>query len=170
MRAIAKEAELFEDDGGRFLAGDDLALDHDRRRCQGHADGGEQFRAPALGLFRRLILQQAGQAHVFLDGQRREQVEELEDEADFVAAQAGQASLVEAVDRFVVEVKFPAGEDVEAAEHVEQGALAAAAWTHDGDEFAARDVQAHAVERVDGGAIRIGPAVELRGVLDADHG
>ena len=40
--------------------------------------------AQRLSIFcRGQILQQAGQAHVFLHGQRRQQVEELEDEADF---------------------------------------------------------------------------------------
>ena len=72
-----------------------------------HADGGEQFRATALNFWRGQILQQAGQAHVFLDRERGQQVEELKDEADLGAAQAGQASFVELVNRFVIEVNSP---------------------------------------------------------------
>ena len=59
-------------------------------RAMLHADGGEQFRAAALDFLRRLILQQAGQAHVFLHRQRRQQVEKLENETDFRPAQTGQ--------------------------------------------------------------------------------
>ena len=138
-------------------------------RAMLHADGGEQFRAPALDFLRRLILQQAGQAHVFLHRQRRQQVEELEDETDFRPAQPGQARLVEPVDRFAVEVNFAAGQDVESAQHMQQRALAATARPHDGHEFAMRNVKTDPVERVDRRAVRIGPAVKLGGVLDADH-
>ena len=84
------------------------------------------------------VLQHAGQAHVFLDGERRQQIEELEDEADFLAAQAREPGLVEPMDRLAVEVNFAAGQDVEPAEHMQQRAFAAAARPHDGDEFAAR--------------------------------
>ena len=134
-----------------------------------HANRSEQFRAPGLGLLRRLILQQAGQSHILLHRQRRQQIEELEHEPDLCPAQAGQSRFVEPVDRLVLEINLAAGQDIEPAQHMEQRALAATARPHDGHEFAPLDAQADSVECVDRRPLRIRPAVKLGGLLDADH-
>ena len=91
------------------------------------------------------------QHDVLLGGEHREQVEELEDEAELVAAQLGQVAVVEAGELGAVDLDRAAGRPVEPGEDVHQRGLAGARRAHDRAEAAALEVDAHAVERVDGG-------------------
>jgi len=60
------------------------------------------------------------QGDVFDAGERGEEVEELEDEADFVAAEAGEVVIGEVGDGLAVDTDFPGGGTVEAADEVEE--------------------------------------------------
>ena len=84
--------------------------------------------------------------------QHRQQVEELEDEAELVAAQLGQLAVVEAGDLVAVERDRARGRRVEAGEDVHQGRLARARRAHDRGEAAALETGADLDQGVDGGA------------------
>ena len=76
------------------------------------------------------------QHHVLPHGERRDQVEELEDEADVAAAKEGALAVVQRRQLLPAQPQPAAVGPVDAAEQVEQGALAAAAAAQDGDELA----------------------------------
>ena len=85
---------------------------------------------------RRLVAQAQRQRDVLGGGQRGEEVEELEDHADVVAPECRSLLVLEGVDVDALDRDRPAVGWLEAAEHVEQRALPAAARTHDGHEVA----------------------------------
>ena len=90
------------------------------------------------------------QADVLADVQERDEVERLEDEAGPVAAQARGLVVVEGADRLALEEDLAGRRPVEAAEELEERALAAARRTHQGDELAGRHGQGHAAQGLDG--------------------
>ncbi len=87
-----------------------------------------------------------GQGHVLLRGERREQVEELEDEADVVAAQLGQLLVVEPLVVAAGDGDRPGGRRFERPDDVQQGALPGARRSHDRDHLARLDHEVDAVE------------------------
>ena len=87
------------------------------------------------------------QQDVLLRGQRRHQVERLEDEADPVAAQPGQRLVVERDEVGVAEQHRAAGGVVERRAAVHQRRLARARGAHHRGELAGVEVEGHAVER-----------------------
>ena len=113
----------------------------DARGGVGEAEALEQLRRAAAGLAGRDAGQQRGQLDVVGDREVRDQVEELEHEADLAAAQARAAGLVGAGQVLALHAHLAAGRAVEAAEQVEQRRLAAAARPGDGDELAVRHPQ-----------------------------
>jgi hypothetical protein len=66
-------------------------------------------------------------------------VERLEDEADLLAAEHGEAVFAEGFDGFVVDQDAAGGRAVQTGEQREEGGLSAAGRAHDGDEFAVGD-------------------------------
>ena len=94
------------------------------------------------------------QRHVLLGGQHRQQVEELEDEADVRPAQLRQLVVGHRRDVVAGDLDGAVGRLVEAGEDVHERRLARARRAHDGDELALRDVERDAAERVDGGVAR----------------
>ena len=73
----------------------------------------------------------------------------LEDESDFLGAEAREAGFVEARDVGAIN-DGPAGRgSIEAAENIDQRGLARAGRAHDGDPFAGLDAERDAVERAD---------------------
>ena len=86
------------------------------------------------------------QQDVLEEVQLRQQVVELEDEADAVVAQAapGTPAQREDVAPLIRDRAFV--RQIQGSEDVQQGALAAAAGAHDGDELARLDGQGGAVE------------------------
>ena len=105
------------------------------------------------------------QADVFEARQGRQQVEELEDEADLVAPHARQLIVGQAGERFAVDADLAGGRAVEAADQIEQRRLAGAGRADDRDHLAARDGEADGVERDD-----VAFAGELLGdVVERDH-
>ena len=109
----------------------------------------------------------ARDAHRQLDvlggGQRGQQVEGLEDEADRVPPQQGQSAVVQRRDLGVAEEDLTGGRAVEPGHHVQQRGLAGPRRSHDRRELAGRQRRAHVVERADG---RVTLAVQL---ADADR-
>ncbi len=83
--------------------------------------------------------------------EHRQQVEELEDEADLVAAQLGELGVVERPEVDAVDDDGPRGRAVEAREAVHQRRLARARRAHDRREPPPGEADADAVERAHGG-------------------
>src|SRR5438034_7638999 len=74
-------------------------------------------------------------------GQRRDQVELLEDEADPLQPELGELAVTELRELASFEEHLPGRRAVEGAEQLQQGRFARAAWTDDDHEFAAVDLQ-----------------------------
>ncbi len=114
----------------------------------------EQPQRPARPLDARLAARRPGrrvikgQADVLDRAGARQQIEALEDEAEALAADAGELRLLEPGDVDAVEEVAPAGRPVEAAEDRHQRRLARSRGAHDGDELAALDRQADAPQRL----------------------
>ena len=90
-----------------------------------------------------------GQLHILLHGEGLDEVILLEDEADLLVADAGELAVGEVLDvRAVQKVGAPGG-DVQAAQDVHEGGLAAAGLAHHGHELPVVDGQRDAVQRAD---------------------
>ena len=90
-----------------------------------------------------------GQLDVVQRGGAGEQVEGLEDEADFLVADAGELVVVERGDVVAVEPVVALGGRVEAADEVHQRGFAGAGGAHDGDVLVVADAEVDAAEGVD---------------------
>jgi hypothetical protein len=75
------------------------------------------------------------QEDVLLGGQHRQQVEELEDEADVLAAQQRDAAVGQRADVLAADRHPAARRPVEGGEDVHQRRLAGARRAHDGDQL-----------------------------------
>ena len=119
-----------------------------------------------------------GEGDVFLGGEFLEQVVELEDEADLFVAEAGEIRVVElhrilaidedaagGIEAFAVFIHLR--RPIEAAEKIEECALARAAGADDGDVFVAMNFQVDALEDVIDG---VAAAQEFLEVLGAQEG
>jgi hypothetical protein len=99
-------------------------------------------------------------------GERGQQVEELEDEADLVAPHARQLVVREPAERLVVHADLPRRGAVEPSDQVEERGLAGSGRADDRGHLTPADRQAHIVEGRD-----VALAIEALGdVLDLDHG
>ena len=107
-----------------------------------------------------------GQQHVLLRAQRAEQVEELEDEADVVAAQLRQRLVVGAVVAAARDGDGAGRWRLERADDVQQRALARARRPHDRDHLAGRH---HEVDAVECTHLRASFAEHLHEVPDLDR-
>src|SRR5690606_14493315 len=111
--------------------------------------------------------QQQRQLDVAGGSEHRQQVVELEHEADVVGAPAGQLpprSLREVV---VADDHLSGGRGVEAAEQVQQGGLAGTRGPHQGEELPGGDLEVEPLQDVDAFAAAV---VDLVGVDDTDQG
>src|SRR4051812_9062385 len=106
------------------------------------------------------------QRDVLLRGQRAEQVEGLEDEADALAAQARQGSLAELGQLVLAEPDAAAGGPVEARGALQEGGFAGPRGAHDRGERPASEGESDAVERVDGAVAAPEDAGDVR---ELDH-
>ena len=130
------------------------------------ADEVEEFVGALAGFAAVPAAQVERKGDVFLAGEGRKQIEELEDEADFVAADAGEFVVGESGEGNAVQGDFAGGGLVEGANEIEESGLARAGRADEGDHFASGDVQVHAVERED-----FALAVVFLGELgNVDHG
>jgi hypothetical protein len=104
--------------------------------------------------------------HVFIRRQRRDQVKELEHEADLLATQPGERVLRKAGDVDAVDQHLAGTRRVEAGDETEQRGLAAARRPHDGHELTFADLKR---ERMQDGE-RFGAARDgLRDLAQLDH-
>jgi hypothetical protein len=114
-------------------------------------------------------------ADVLAGGEARDEVVELEDEADRLAPVTGELLLVGVREVDVAVAQRAGGRDVEAAELVEEGRLARARGTEQHDEFAGVQVQVHAGQGAHlggAGAVDLGQTthVENRGAASGGGG
>ncbi len=86
------------------------------------------------------------QGHIFEAGEARQEIEKLEDEADFVAAEAGEVIVRKCCDRLAVDADLTGGGPVETADEVEEGRFAGAGGADDGDHLAPFDVEIDGIE------------------------
>ena len=89
------------------------------------------------------------QRHVLGGGQRRDEVELLEDVADAAASGSGAVRAAERAEVLPGDRDGAGGRDVEAAEQVQERRLARARRAHDGDQLAEPDVEVDVDERAD---------------------
>src|SRR5207302_1684049 len=86
---------------------------------------------------------------VFLGGERGDEVEGLEDHADLGVAHRGQPTLGHGGDVDAVDQHLSLVGAVEPGDNPEQGALAAAARSHQGDELSALDAEVDSAKDLD---------------------
>src|SRR5687767_15360383 len=86
-----------------------------------------------------------GQRDVLQAGQRRQEVKELENEADLVAPNSGQSIVRLSREGFTVDLNVSGRRPVETAEQVEERRLAGAGWTDERHHLAGRDDQVKGV-------------------------
>ena len=106
-------------------------------------------------------------------GEARDEVVELKDEADVLAAEAGERGVVGGGEVVIAVADLAAGRHVEAAEDVQQGRLAAARGTEKDDEFARVEIEIDAAQRVDlhlAHAVDLGDAVHVEDRVRGCHG
>src|SRR4029077_1192858 len=103
--------------------------------------------SPALPLVEAGV--ERGQLRVFKRGGAGGKIESLENKPDLAIPNAGQLPFVEPGHVNAFEQVTTGARFIEAAEDVHEGRLAAAAGAHDGDEFAAVDLDVHAAQGVD---------------------
>jgi len=108
----------------------------------------------------RFAAQEQRQANVFANAHRREQVEELEDDAEFRPAVGGQFGFAGTVQRQPGDDDFTGGRCIESADQMHERALATAARAGDGDEFALRDLERDIVQRGHAGGITAGDVAQ----------
>jgi hypothetical protein len=120
-------------------------------RCRGasvaDAELAHELRRGSPSILTAPADEEQGQLDVLDGRERRQQVEELKDEADPPPTQASQLGLAQLVDAFAVEVHLSGGGAIEAREQVEQGRLPTAARPHDRDELATLDREVDAAQR-----------------------
>ena len=103
------------------------------------------------------------QGDVFDGGEAGDQVVELEDEADVLAAVGGQRAFVGLRQIGVAIEDAAARRDVEAADDVEERRLAGAGWPEQHDELSLVERERHLSQRVD---LHLAHAVDLREVAN----
>ena len=96
-----------------------------------------------------------------------QQIEGLEDESDFLVADAGQFVVVQFADQLAVQPVVALAGRVEAADQVHQRRFARARRSHDGDVFVALDAHVDAAQRVH--LLLRAHVVGLPQIFGADH-
>ena len=136
----------------------------------GEADAGEELLGTVhrLRAARGITRRECGDEDILQHGALREQMMGLEDEANLPVARGREGEFVEGVEALAVEEEFAGVGQVERADEVEQGALAAAARPDDGDGLAARDFEREAAQHGQVAARRAG--VALGDVREAEQG
>ncbi len=132
-------------------AGDGDALNLTAGELVGHAvgivsefDPGEGFEGGFSGVGG--AGEQEGEFDVFGDGEGGEELEILEDEADFVAAEGGELGVVEVGGDSAVDGDGAGRGEVHGAGEVEQGGFTAAAAADEGDELAGVEGKRNPIE------------------------
>ena len=107
------------------------------------------------------------QLHVVQRAGAGQQVEGLEDEADFLVADAGQLVVIQFADQLTVEPVVALGRRIEAADQVHERGLAGARRAHDGHVFVVLDAQGDAAQGLH--LLLRAHVVGAPQILDDDH-
>lgn len=126
----------------------------------------EGFLHPGPGHPGGVAAQEEGEFHVFRHGHGGQKVEKLKHDAEVVAAVAGEFGIHRIVKGEVADPDAAGVRLIQAAEEIEQGALAAAARAGDGDKFPIGDLEVDFPQGGDGVATA---AVNSCDLLEADH-
>ena len=118
------------------------------RGARGEADQSEHFGGASAGLLRPGAAEEKREFDVFHRRHRGEQVEKLENDAEAFAAVGGEFRFAGCVERETVHGDLACGRLVEAAEEVEERALAATARAGHRAERVRRDFQRHVAQGV----------------------
>jgi len=138
-----------ESDAELFAAGE---LPRAMGEAVSEADGSEErlgAGAGGGGVFGP-VTGEAGDEDIFEDGALREQVVELEDEADGAVAEAGGGGGLERGEVGIGDSDTAGGGAVERTEEIEERGLAAAGGAGDGDGFAGANMEVEIAEDVNG--------------------
>ena len=92
----------------------------------------------------------------------------MKDEADFIAAEAGELAIAQFRHHLAVEQIFARARNVEQAEHVHECAFAGAGRPDNRHEFARLDGEINVMER-DGGLVAVGEGLANFAQLDDVH-
>jgi len=114
----------------------------------GEADAIQELFCPALGIA-GCAGEFGGEEDVFFGGEGGNELVALEDEAEFAAAEESERVFGEADDFFSVEEDAAGGGVIEPGEEAEEGTLAAAGGSHDGDELPTGNVEIQSAENID---------------------
>ena len=128
---------------------------------------GQSRRYPLLPLGLGDLLVDQGQLYVLLCRQLGDQVEALEDEADFFVPDLCQLVFRVVLNGDPIEEIGAGVRRVQAADDVHQGGLAGARGADDADEFAVIDVQVGFVQGVDPFAAHL---IDAGDIFEIDHG
>jgi hypothetical protein len=109
-------------------------------------DERQQLAGALVDFFSRPAAQVERKADVLDAGERRQQVEELEDEADLVPPHSGQVIVGQVGEAFPVDADLTGGWPIESADEIQECGLAGAGRPDDGDHLAARDREGDGVE------------------------
>ncbi len=126
-------------------------------------DHGQRGGDVLLALAARQIGEEQRHFDVALGAEHREQVVELEDEADVPRAPFGELSAGEPVDSLAGHLHFALVGAVEPADQVQQRGLARAGGTHQGQELTGGHLQVDAVQHLD---LLLAARIALDDVLD----
>ena len=105
------------------------------------------------------------QRHVFQAIQRREQVEKLKYESDFIAPNARQIVVGEVSQIFALDPNFSRRRPVQASHQIEKSGFTRSGGTNDRDDLPFRNIQIDIMERR-GFALSI---KDLRNVIQSNH-
>ena len=143
-RLVAQQEQRIGDDGARDADPLFLAAGQFGRAVPGavgKTDECQRRAGAAQPLGGRQVGQQQRQLDIALGGQHRQQVVGLEDEADVARAPAGEIGVAQPVDRQALDLDAARGRPVEAADQVEERALARSGRPHQRDVVTAGDVE-----------------------------
>ena len=118
------------------------------RQTVAEGDRGQRLGGPLAPLLGLHTERYERRLDVLLRGQRRDEVERLEDDADLLGAQPGQLGLADGGEVHAVQLDAAGGGAVETADHLQQGGLAAARGALDDELVAVLDGEVDATQRL----------------------
>src|ERR1041385_1739503 len=95
------------------------------------------------------MCEKEGELDVFLRRQHRQKIVKLEDQPKMPRSPGGELAVGHLIDLVVAHLDGAAGGAVQASDEVQKGGLARPAGTHEGQEFAAVDLEVQAGQDVD---------------------
>jgi hypothetical protein len=118
------------------------------RGAMREADAAQHFLDAIADLRFRPLRERQRKGDVLEHGQRRDEIEELEDEPDRRAPQPREPRLIERRRLRIAEKHAPARRPIDGADQIEQRRLAASGRAHQHREIARRDVERNVIEHM----------------------